>query len=399
MRARIASRIRSFSTARDIKAHAEACPDAVAISVPYLSRILNATVYDVCIETPLQKAQGLSRSFGLDFFLKREDMQPVFSFKLRGAYNKMKALRESATTSDGSEPQVVACSAGNHAQGVAYAAQTLGMKATIIMPLATPKIKVNAVRSFGGEAVNVRLLGENFDAAAAEARRLVREEGMVMIHPFDDPDVIAGQGTVGMEILKATAGRPLNAIFVCCGGGGMLAGIASYVKSVRPNVRVIGVEAEDAAGMTQSILRGEVVTLDRVGLFADGAAVRTVGSETFRLCSSLVDEMVTVTTDEICQAIKQCFNETRTTLEPAGALAVAGARKWLELREAANNESAPQSIVAVTSGANVDFDRLRFISERADASEALLAIEIPERPGAFYELYKVRFRGSTVVLS
>jgi threonine dehydratase len=254
------------------------------------------------------------------------------------------------------------------------------------MPLATPKIKVDAVKSLGGNNVDVRLFGNNFDFAAEEAQRLVNDENMAMIHPFDDRDVISGQGTIGVEIIKATAGRPLDAIFVCCGGGGMLAGIAAYVKSVRPDVRVIGVEAEDAAGMTSSLCEGEVVTLNHVGLFADGAAVRKVGSETFRVCSELVDEMVTVTTDEICQAIKTCFNETRTTMEPAGALGVAGVRKWLM-----ENEYKNKRVVAITSGANVDFDRLRFISERADASEALIAIEIPETPGSFHDLYKIIF--------
>lgn len=237
-------------------------------------------------------------------FLKREDTQPVFSFKIRGAYNRMAHLSPSQL-----ERGVVACSAGNHAQGVAMSAKMLGCRATIVMPLATPAIKVNAVRSHGGSTVEVKLVGNNYDEAAAEARRLQEEAGMTMIHPFDDPYVIAGQGTIGQEILKACVGRPLDAIFVCCGGGGMLAGIAAYVKSVRRDVKVIGVEAADAAGMTASLKAGKVVTLPSVGLFADGAAVKTVGDETFRVCSTLVDEMVTVDTDQICNAIKLSYND------------------------------------------------------------------------------------------
>jgi threonine dehydratase len=236
--------------------------------------------------------------------LKREDTQPVFSFKIRGAYNKMAHLTQEELARG-----VVACSAGNHAQGVAMSARMLGCRAVIVMPLATPSIKVNSVRVHGGTTVEVRLFGNNYDEAAAEARRLEREECMAMIHPFDDPLVIAGQGTIGMEILKECVSRPLDAIFVCCGGGGMLAGVAAYVKRVRPTVKVIGVEAEDAAGMTASLREGSLVTLPSVGLFADGAAVKTVGSETFRVCSKLVDDMITVSTDQICSAIKLGYND------------------------------------------------------------------------------------------
>jgi threonine dehydratase len=236
--------------------------------------------------------------------LKREDTQPVFSFKVRGAYNKMAHLSREEL-----ENGVVACSAGNHAQGVALSANMLDCRAVIVMPLATPSIKVNAVRVHGGAKVEVRLFGNNYDEAAAEAKRLQHEEGMTMIHPFDDPYVIAGQGTIGLEILKSCVSRPLDVIFVCCGGGGMLAGIASYVKRVRPSVKVIGVEAADAAGMTASLREGKVVTLDSVGLFADGAAVKTVGEETFRVCSKLVDDMITVDTDQICNAIKLSYND------------------------------------------------------------------------------------------
>ena len=273
---------------------------------------------------------------------------------------------------------VVACSAGNHAQGVALSARKLGCQATIVMPLATPAIKVNAVRTHGGPTVDVRLFGNNYDEAATEAKRLEEVEGMAMIHPFDDPYVIAGQGTIGMEVLKECVSGPLDAIFVCCGGGGMLAGIAAYVKRVRPNVKVIGVEAADAAGMTSSLEEGRVVTLPTVGLFADGAAVKTIGSETFRICNKLVDEMVTVSTDQICDAIKLSYNDARVVLEPAGALGVAGMKKYVE-----ENQITGKTLVAITSGANMDFDRLRFVSERADGSERSLAVTIPERLDLF----------------
>ena len=262
--------------------------------IPQQSRVLNARVYDVCSETPLQAAYNLSASLNNHVYLKREDTQPVFSFKIRGAYNKMAQL-----SNEQLDRGVVACSAGNHAQGVALSANKLGCRAVIVMPLATPEIKVKSVAKHGGGTVEVRLHGNNYDEAAAEAKRLMDEEMLTMIHPFDDPDVIAGQGTIGMEIIKQSVSRPLDAIFVCCGGGGMLAGIAAYVKRVRPDVKVIGVEAEDAAGMTESLRAGKVVTLDSVGLFADGAAVRKVGDETFRVCNVLVDDMVTVNTDQV----------------------------------------------------------------------------------------------------
>ena len=279
---------------------------------------------------------------------------------------------------------IVACSAGNHAQGVALSARKLGCKATIVMPLATPSIKINSVRLHGGPTVEVRLFGNNYDEAASEAKRLEEEEGMTMIHPFNDPLVIAGQGTIGVEILKECVSMPLDAIFVCCGGGGMLAGIAAYVKRVRPEVKVIGVEAEDAAGMTASLREGRLVELDSVGLFADGAAVKTVGQETFRVCNKLVDEMITVTTDQICNAIKLSYNDARVVLEPAGALAVAGMKKYIE-----EHGILSKNFVAITSGANMDFDRLRFVSERADGSEKSLAVTIPEKPGSFRELYSM----------
>jgi threonine dehydratase len=279
---------------------------------------------------------------------------------------------------------VVTCSAGNHAQGVALSAKMLQCRAVIVMPTATPTIKVNAVRQHGGSTVEVRLFGNNYDEAALEAKRLQQEEGMIFVHPFDDPLVIAGQGTIGLEILKACVSRPLDAIFVCCGGGGLLAGIAAAVKRVRPNIKIIGVEASDAPGMTESLKAGRIVTLDNVGLFADGAAVKTIGTETFRVCQKLVDEMITVDTDEICSAIKLTYNDARVVLEPAGALAVAGLRKYVTEREITG-----QTLVAITSGANMDFDRLRFVAERADGSERTLAVTIPERPGSFRALYNL----------
>jgi len=348
-------------------------------AVGYLNRILNARVYEAAIETELQHAKNLSNDLKNTVFLKREDTQPVFSFKVRGAYNKMAHLSQDELSNG-----VVACSAGNHAQGVALSSKMLGCRAVIVMPLATPIIKVNAVRTHGGQTVEVRLFGNNYDEAATEAKRLMIEEGMTMIHPFDDPHVIAGQGTIGLEILKSCVSRPLDIIFVCCGGGGMLAGIAAYVKRVRPSVKVIGVEADDAAGMTESLKQGKVVTLDNVGLFADGAAVKTVGEETFRVCNKLVDEMVTVSTDQICDAIKLTYNDARVVLEPAGALGVAGMKKYV-----AENKISGQTLVAITSGANLDFDRLRFVSDRADGSERTLVVTIPETPGSFRALYSL----------
>lgn len=343
----------------------------------YLNKVLNARVYDVAIDSPLQEAINMSRDFNNNVLLKREDMQPVHSFKLRGAYNKMSSLPK-----DKLNKGIVACSAGNHAQGVALSAVKMGVRAVIVMPLATPMIKVNAVRNHGGPTVSIRLHGSNYDEASDEANRLVVEEGLTLIHPFDDPEVIAGQGTIGMEILKTRNGKPLDIVFACCGGGGLVAGIAAYIKQVRPEVKVIGVEPEDAAGMTLSTKAGQIITLPTVGLFADGAAVRVTGDETFRVAKQYVDGMLTVTTDEICQAIKLGFNDTRCVMEPAGALAIAGMRKYLK-----DKGLVGHTVVAICSGANMDFDRLRFVSERADSSETLISATVPERPGAFQELY------------
>ncbi|OWZ24502.1 Threonine ammonia-lyase, biosynthetic [Phytophthora megakarya] len=343
----------------------------------YRRMILESRVYDVAEQTPLQEAPALSHALQNKVLLKREDLQPVFSFKIRGAYNKMASL-----STEEKAAGCVCCSAGNHAQGVALSARKLGVQAKIVMPLATPDIKVNSVRLHGGDFVDIVLHGKTFDDAAAEARRLVEEEKLTMILPFDDPYVIAGQGTIGMEILQQTSGsEKLDAIFIPSGGGGMMAGIAAWVKQIRPSVKIIGVEAADAAGMTASLAAGKVVELDHVGLFADGAAVKKVGTEAFRVCAQYVDEMVTVSTDEICAAIKAGFNDTRVILEPAGALSIAGLTQYAKTRGLSGCQ-----FVAVTSGANIDFARLRFVSERADSLERLLAVEIDENPGSFLRL-------------
>jgi len=337
----------------------------------YLERILRARVYDVAVETPLEVAPNLSARLGNRVLLKREDMQPVFSFKCRGAYNKMANL-PAATLARG----VIASSAGNHAQGVALAAQKLGCKAVIVMPVTTPKIKVDAVRSRGAE---VHLQGDTYDEAYAEARRLGRSRKLAFVHPYDDPDVIAGQGTIGMEILRQTA--QLHAVFVPVGGGGLISGIASYIKRLRPAVKVIGVEPVDADAMARSLKARRRVVLDHVGLFADGVAVRQVGELTFRLCRELLDGMILVDTDQICAAIKDVFEDTRTILEPAGALAIAGAKAYVK-----RTGVRGKRLVAVASGANTNFDRLRFVAERAEVGEhreAILAVTIPERPGSF----------------
>jgi threonine dehydratase len=344
----------------------------------YLERILAARVYDVAVETPLEAAPGLTRRTGNTVLLKREDLQPVFSFKLRGAYNKMCRLPRRAL-----KRGVIAASAGNHAQGVALAAAKLGCSATIVMPVTTPRIKVDAVASRGARVV---LLGDSYDEAYAEARRLARKERRTFIHPYDDPDVIAGQGTIGMEILRQ---RPagIDAVFVAVGGGGLIAGVAAYVKRLSPGTRVVGVEPVDADAMHRSLKAGRRVRLPRVGLFADGVAVRQVGRENFRLCQELVDEVVLVDTDAICAAIKDVFEDTRSILEPAGALAVAGLKTWTERRHVKG-----RTLVAIACGANMNFERLRHVAERAELGErreAILAVTIPERPGSFREFCAV----------
>ncbi len=337
----------------------------------YLKKIQNARVYDVARETPLEFAPVLSTRTQNRVWLKREDLQPVFSFKLRGAYNKMAQLAPAAL-----KRGVICSSAGNHAQGVALAARKLGTRAVIVMPRTTPLIKVDAVRHLGGKVI---LHGDNYDAAYTHACELATEKKLTFVHPYDDPDVIAGQGTIGMEILKQHADG-IDAIFVPVGGGGLISGIAAYVKHFRPKIKIIGVEPEDADAMERSLKAGKRVLLDHVGIFADGVAVRRVGEETFRLCRELVDEIVVVSNDEICAAIKDIFEDRRSVLEPAGALAFAGLKNYAARKRVKNKD-----FIAIASGANVNFDRLRHVAERAEIGErreAVLAVTIPERAGA-----------------
>jgi len=343
----------------------------------YLEKILTARVYDVAQETPLEYAPRLSERLNNAVYLKREDMQSVFSFKLRGAYNKMAHLPPTALTQG-----VVAASAGNHAQGVALGAKYLGTQAIIVMPITTPELKVKAVESRGGLAV---LHGDTFDEAYAHACHLAAAKGMTLIHPFDDPEVIAGQGTIGMEILRQRQ-KPIHAIFAAVGGGGLISGIAAYVKRLRPDIRIIGVEPVDADSMNQSLRAGRRITLEQVGLFADGVAVKQVGAETFRLCQQYVDEIILVNTDDTCAAIKDVFEDTRSILEPAGALAIAGAKAYTE-----RESIVDQTLVAVACGANMNFDRLRFVAERAEMGErreAIFAVNIPEGPGSLRRFCK-----------
>lgn len=338
----------------------------------YLEKILNAQVYDVAIESPLELAPNLSARIGNRVLLKREDMQPVFSFKLRGAYNKIVHL-----SAEKLKRGVICASAGNHAQGVALSAAKIGCRAVIVMPTTTPQIKVQAVKARGGEVV---LAGESYDEAYAHALELEKAEKLTFVHPFDDPEVIAGQGTIGMEILRQHA-KPIYAVFCCVGGGGLISGVAAYIKRLRPETKIIGVEAVDADAMDRSLKAGKRVRLDHVGLFADGAAVKYVGEETFRLCQQYVDEMVLVDTDAICAAIKDMFEDTRAVLEPAGALAVAGAKEY-----AKRHKLRDKTLIAIASGANMNFDRLRFIAERAEIGEqreAVFAVTLPEKPGAY----------------
>ena len=349
----------------------------------YIEKILKARVYDVAIESPLEDAPRLTRRLGNRVLFKREDLQPVFSFKLRGAYNRIAHMPEEIARRG-----VICASAGNHAQGVALAARRRGIPAVIVMPQTTPSIKVQSVIDLGGDVV---LHGDDFDHAAGHAQQLARERGLTFIHPFDDPEVIAGQGTVGMEIVRQHGGT-IDAIFVPVGGGGLIAGISAYVKSLYPNVRIVGVEPVDAASMHDSLRAGVRVTLDRVGIFADGVAVRRVGEETFRLAQRYVDEVVLVDTDEICAAIQDVFEDNRTISEPAGALAVAGLKKWV-----AREGCSDRTLVAVNSGANVNFDRLRHVAERADIGaqrEALFAVQIPEVPGTFLRFCELLGRRS-----
>ena len=342
----------------------------------YLRRILTARVYDVAVESPLDEAPQLSAKIGNRVLLKREDLQPVKSFKLRGAYNKMARLPR-----DQLKRGVIAASAGNHAQGVALAAQKLGCRAIIVMPITTPQVKVEAVRSRGAEVV---LHGDSYSDAYAHAVELQEKKRLTFVHPFDDPDVIAGQGTVAMEILRQhhpVEHGPIHAVFVAIGGGGLISGVAAYFKALAPEVRVIGVQTVDSDAMARSIAAGRRVQLHDVGLFSDGTAVRQVGEETFRLCKQFVDEIVLVDTDAICAAIKDVFQDTRSILEPAGALAIAGMKAY-----AAREKLKGRTLIAIACGANMNFDRLRFVAERTEvgeAREALFAVTIPEERGSF----------------
>lgn len=350
------------------------------MATDYLKKILTARVYDVAIETPLELAPTLSKRMDNQIHFKREDMQSVFSFKLRGAYNKIAHLTPAQL-----KHGVICASAGNHAQGVALSAKRVGCKAVIVMPTTTPPVKIDAVRAHGGDAVEIVLHGESYTDAYDHALILEKKRKLTFVHPFDDPDVIAGQGTVGMEILRQHAG-PIHAIFVAIGGGGLIAGVSAYVKAVRPDIKIIGVQTVDSDGMYRSLKAGKRVTLTDVGLFSDGTAVKLVGEETFRLAKQYVDEVILVNTDEVCAAIKDVFQDTRSILEPAGALAVAGCKAYIERAKANKKPLKNETMVTIACGANMNFDRLRFVAERAEvgeAREAVFAVTIPEVQGSF----------------
>jgi len=347
------------------------------MTTDYLKKILTARVYDVAIESPLEFAPALSARMENLIYFKREDMQSVFSFKLRGAYNKMAHLPPAQL-----KRGVICASAGNHAQGVALSAKRMGCRAVIVMPTTTPPVKVDAVRSHGGEVV---LFGDSFTDAYHHALTLEKKLKLTFVHPFDDPDVIAGQGTIGMEILRQHQ-APIHAIFVAIGGGGLISGVAAYVKAVRPDIKIIGVQTPDSDAMMRSVQSGRRVTLNDVGLFCDGTAVKLVGEETFRLTKLYVDEFIVVDNDAVCAAIKDVFQETRSILEPSGAMAVAGAKAYVERSRAAKKPIRNETLVAIACGANMNFDRLRFVSERAElgeAREAVFAVTIPEERGSF----------------
>ncbi|MEY3951340.1 MAG: hypothetical protein RL320_142 [Pseudomonadota bacterium] len=348
-----------------------------SMTTDYLRRILGARVYEVAHETPLERAPGLSQRLGCEVLLKREDTQPVFSFKVRGAYNKMAQLAPQQL-----QKGVIAASAGNHAQGVALSAKSLGCRAVIVMPVTTPSVKIDAVRARGAEVV---LAGESYSDAYAHACALQAAEGLTFVHPFDDPDVIAGQGTIGMEILRQHAG-PIDAIFIAVGGGGLIAGVGALVKELRPDTQIIGVQTEDSDAMAQSLEKGHRVQLQDVGLFSDGTAVKQVGEETFRLAQKVVDQMIRVNTDAVCAAIKDIYQDTRAIEEPAGALALAGLKAYVENVGALRPDGTPKTLVAIACGANMNFDRLRFVSERSEIGEqreAIFAVTIPEERGSF----------------
>ncbi len=347
------------------------------MTTDYLQKILTARVYDVAIESPLELAPTLSQRLDNRVYFKREDMQSVFSFKLRGAYNKMAHLTPAQL-----KHGVICASAGNHAQGVALGASRLGCRAVIVMPTTTPSVKVDAVKSRGGEVV---LFGESYSDAYQHALTLEKKFKLTFVHPFDDPYVIAGQGTIAMEILRQHPG-PIHAIFVAIGGGGLISGVAAYVKAVRPDIKVIGVQTTDSDAMARSVKAGRRVTLSDVGLFADGTAVKLVGEETFRITKKLVDDIIVVDADEVSAAVKDVFQDTRSILEPSGALAIAGAKAYVERAKMSKKPIKNETLIAVASGANMNFDRLRFIAERADvgeAREAVFAVTIPEERGSF----------------
>ena len=347
------------------------------MTTDYLKKILTSRVYDVAIETPLELAPTLSARTGNRIYFKREDMQSVFSFKLRGAYNKMAHLTPAQL-----KHGVICASAGNHAQGVALSAKTLGCRAVIVMPTTTPAVKVEAVRARGGEVV---LAGDSYSDAYQHALALEKKHKLTFVHPFDDPYVIAGQGTIAMEILRQHAG-PIHAVFVAIGGGGLIGGVGAYIKAVRPDIKVIGVQTTDSDAMAKSLAAGRRVMLHDVGLFSDGTAVKQVGEETFRLAKQVVDEIILVDTDAVCAAIKDVFIDTRSILEPAGALAVAGAKAYVERAAKSRKPLRDENLVAIACGANMNFDRLRFVAERAEvgeAHEAVFAVTIPEERGSF----------------
>tara|TARA_B100001029_G_C15053117_1_gene452281 strand:+ start:721 stop:2262 length:1542 start_codon:yes stop_codon:yes gene_type:complete len=344
----------------------------------YFEKILQAQVYEVAKKTPLEKAKNLSRRLGNNIYLKREDLQEVFSFKIRGAYNKMRHL-----TNNQLKRGVIASSAGNHAQGVALSALRLKTNATIVMPLTTPLVKVNAVKELQAEVI---LFGENYDDSHTEALRLSKDRELSFIHPFDDIDVIAGQGTIGIEIISQLT-YPPDSVYIAVGGGGLIAGVSAYIKNLWPNVKIIGVEPKDADAMTRSLKENKIVELEKIGLFADGVAVKRVGDKTFEIAKKYVDKMITVNTDEICAAIKDVFEDTRSILEPAGALSIAGMKKDIDSSKISNKD-----LVAIACGANMNFERLRFVAERAELGEnkeTMLAVEIPEKAGSLIDLCKL----------
>ncbi len=350
------------------------------MTIDYLKKILTARVYDVASETPLEFAPTLSQRVGNQIYFKREDMQSVFSFKVRGAYNKMAHLNEAQL-----KRGVICASAGNHAQGVALSAAKLGCRALVVMPTTTPPLKIEAVRARGGADVEIVLFGDSYTDAYNHALTLEKEQKLTFVHPFDDPDVIAGQGTVGMEILRQHAG-PIHAIFIAIGGGGLISGVAAYVKQIRPDIKIIGVQTVDSDAMARSLRAGERVTLPDVGLFSDGTAVRLVGEETFRLAQQYVDDIIIVDTDAICAAIKDVFTDTRSILEPAGALAVAGAKAYIERASFTKHPVKNETLITIACGANMNFDRLRFVAERAElgeAREAVFAVTMREQRGSF----------------